>query len=1076
MKRLLFLSAALLLALGVNAQLVPNGNSGSSTTAYTNGAPNDPIYIWCSDVLSTTQGSLTATPPSGVGPFTFDWYYHNQSNASWTSYSTQVGATSTISGLVSDGYRVEIRDAGNAIVACYIAWVWNLNTEVTASNSRTGCNQANLSSTVNTTGSFSYYNPPPAESLITPTTQIQVCFSATHTWVSDLAFYLVGPPSCGSPTILLSPNPGAIGQGSVCNSGDNVVNLCFTTVPGANLNVCSPAPATLSGTYSSYGPSSTAINWTPLYGCNAASGGWTVQIYDCIGADVGSLTNSAITFSNLTSVCGSPTSISYNSGSINSAINDNSCSAGTASIFQVPPDNSLTTPINIAATTTLQWTANPATAITNSTSLNGTASGVPAGSTDFIQTATTVFGTANCTSDDTTNFTYALPVVGAGTDQTACSGASVTLSGSGASSYTWDNGVTNGVSFNPVSTQTYTVTGTDAAGCTNTDQVVVNVGTNPVVGAGADQSICQGQSITLSGSGAVSYSWNNSVTDGVSFSPAGTQTYTVTGSDVAGCSATDQVTITVNALPIVGAGQDQTTCGGSVILNGSGATSYTWDNGVTDGVSFTPASTQTYTVTGTDGNGCQNTDQVTVTVGANLSVNAGQNQSVCQGQSVTLTATGASGYVWDNGVTNGVSFTPASTQTYTVTVSDAVGCSATDQVTVTVNSIPNINAGANQAICPGGSVILSGSGGTSYTWNNGVTNGVSFNPASTQTYTVTGTDANGCTNTDQVLVTVNALPNVSAGQDQSVCAGTTVTLNGSGAVSYVWNLSVVNNVPFTPGATQIYTVVGTDANGCQNSDQVTVTVNPPPTIGAGVDQTICVGSSVTLSGTGGVSYSWNYGVTNGVSFNPGVGTQTYTVTGTDANGCTNTDQVVINVLTVPVAGINSTDPLSGYPGLVVTFTNSSTNATGFVWDYGNGDTDVTSNVNQNGGSTFNSPGTYTITLTASNGVCQDDDQLIVIVIPFEPLVIHVPNVFTPDADGLNDTFQIDTENATSMSVVIVNRWGEFIEELNDLTDVWDGTSKGKEMSEGVYFFKYSIGAKDGTTTEGQGFVELIRGK
>lgn len=1076
MKQLLFLGAALLLALGVNAQLTPNGNSGTSTTAYTNGAPNDPIYIWCSDILATAQGSLTATPPSGVGPFTFDWYYHNQSNASWTPYTTQVGATSTINSLVSDGYRVEIRDAGNAIVACYIAWVWNLNTEVTASNSRTGCNQANLSSTVNTTGTFSYYNPPPAESLITPSTQIQVCFSATHTWVSDLAFYLVGPPSCGSPTILLSPNPGAIGQGSVCNSGDNVSNLCFTTAAAGNLNVCSPAPATLSGTYSSYGPSNTPINWAPLIGCNAASGGWSVQIYDCISLDVGALTNSTITFSNLTSVCGSPTTITYNSGSINSAINDNSCSAGTASIFQVPPDNTLTTPITVTANTTLQWTANPATAITNSTSLNATASGVPPGSTDFIQTATTTFGATSCSADDTTTFTYALPVVNGGLDQTACSGASVTLSGSGAVSYTWDNGVTNGVAFNPVSTQTYTVTGTDAAGCQATDQVVVNVGTNPVVDAGANQSICTGQSVTLSGSGAVSYTWDNSVTDGVAFTPAGTQTYTVTGSDAAGCQGTDQVTVTVNALPNVGAGQDQTTCGGSVTLNGSGAASYTWDNGVTNGVPFIPASTQTYTVTGTDANGCQNTDQVTVTVGASLSVDAGQNQSICQGQSVTLTATGASGYVWNNGITQGVSFTPAATQTYTVTVSDAVGCSASDQVTVTVNPLPNVNAGVDQSICPGGSVILSGSGATSYVWNNGVANGVSFNPAATQTYTVTGTDANGCTNTDQVVVTVNALPNVSAGADQSVCAGTAVTLSGSGAVSYVWNLSVVNGVPFTPGATQIYTVTGTDANGCQNSDQVTVTVNNPPAIGAGADQTICVGTPVTLSGTGGVMYTWNNGVTNGVSFNPGVGTQTYTVTGTDANGCTNTDQVTITVLTVPVADINSTDPLSGYPGLVVTFTNGSTNATNYVWDYDNGDTDVTNNVNQNGGSTFNSPGTYMVTLTASNGTCDDQDQLIVIVIPFEPLVIHVPNVFTPDADGLNDTFFIDTENAESMSVIIVNRWGDFIEELDDLTDVWDGTSKGKEVSEGVYFFKYSIGAKDGTTTEGQGFVELIRGK
>lgn len=934
MKKFLLLPLFIALAVSVRAQLVANGNSGASTTAYTSGAPNDPIYIWCSDVLSTTQGSLTATPTNGVGPYTFNWFYHNQANASWTSYATQAGASSTISGLASDGYRVEIRDAGNNVVDCFTAWVWNLNTQVTASSSRTGCNQANLASTVNTTGSFTYYNPPPPQSLITASTQIQVCFTASHTYVSDLAFYLVGPPSCGSPTILLSPNPGALNvNNNICNSGNNVSNLCFSTSSAANLNVCAAATP-LTGNYGSYG-SGTPINWSSLIGCNAASGGWRVQIYDCISADVGALTNSTITFSNLASLCGSPTTITYNSGAISSPINDNSCSAGTASIFQVPPDPDLTTPIVINATTTTQWTSNPAVGISNSTSLNATASGVPPGSTDFIQTATTVYGTANCTSDDTTNFSYVLPVVNAGPDQTACSGASVTLSGSGAVSYSWDNGVTNGVPFTPGASGTYTVTGTDAAGCTDTDQVDVNVGTNPTVNAGPDQSVCPNASVILTGSGAVNYSWTN-------------------------------------------------------------------------------------------------------------------------------------------GVTNGVAFVPASTQTYTLTGTDAAGCQGTDQVTVTVHSLPPVNAGPDQDVCPGGLVTLSGSGASSYSWTGGVTNGIAFAPNATQTYTVTGTDANGCQNTDQVQVVVNTLPNVSAGADQSICQGGSVTLSGSGAVSYSWNNSVINGVQFSPSGTQTYTVTGTDANGCVNTDQVVVTVNPLPAINAGADQTICAGTPVTLSGSGGVGYAWTGGVTNGVSFTPGIGPVSYTVTGTDAAGCTNTDQVTITVVPQPISDINSAGPLSGYPGLTVTFSNASQFATSYGWDFDNGQTDVTSSLAETASGTFSSPGTYTVELTATNGICSDVSQMVVIIIPFEPLVLHIPNVFTPDGDGLNDEFFIDVENGLTIEVIINNRWGNRVAELNDFDETWDGTQNGNELSEGTYFFQYTIGGKDGTTQTGQGFVELFR--
>lgn len=620
MKKVLIL-AALASSFYSNAQMVPNGNSGSSMTSYTNGAPNDPIYIWCGNTLGAQQGSLTATPTNGTGPFTFNWYYHNQSSSSWQSLSVDAGvATSTISNLASDGYRVEIRDASNAVVDCFVAWVWNLNTEITASAGVFGCNNASLSSTVNTTGSFSYYNPPPPESLINANTDIQVCFSAIHTFVSDLAFYLVGPPACGSPTILLSPNPGVN-----CNSGEDLAGLCFSNTSTSNLDVCTAA-VPLSGVFGTYG-TGTAINWSSLIGCNAAAGGWRVQIYDCVGQDVGALTNANITFSNLTSICGSPTTISYSSGAISSAINDNSCSAATASVFQVPVPPILSTPITIIATTTLLW--NGAGSIADPTSGSTTSSGLPAGVSTFTLTATTSYGNTTCTPPPASaSVDVVYPTVNAGADQTVCLGESVILSGSGAQTYTWDNGVTNGVSFVPAATATYTVTGTSSSGCTDTDDLIVTVNPLPTVDAGADKTICLGMPVTLSGSGAQTYAWDNGVTNNVSFTPAGTQTYTVIGTDNNGCQDTSEVTITVVPAPVSALSSDISS--GKPVLtvefynNSTNATDYSFDYGngesyQTSNLSYQPTvnygSAGVYTVILTASNGvCYDTSSVVITV------------------------------------------------------------------------------------------------------------------------------------------------------------------------------------------------------------------------------------------------------------------------------------------------------------------------------------------------------------------------------------------------------------------------------------------------------------------------------
>ena len=424
--------------------------------------------------------------------------------------------------------------------------------------------------------------------------------------------------------------------------------------------------------------------------------------------------------------------------------------------------------------------------------------------------------------------------------------------------------------------------------------------------------ICAGQntSITATPTANVSYEWlqnnlpiQNANQVNYAATTAGTYALKVTNSTLNCVDTTNSIQITVNALPVVSAGQNQSVCtGASATLNGSGASTYTWNNNVTNGVAFTPAATQTYTVTGTDANGCQNTAQVTVTVNALPVVSAGQAQTLCAGATATLNGSGASTYSWDNNVTNGVAFTPQATQTYTVTGTDANGCQNTAQVNVTVNALPVVSAGQTQTLCAGASATLNGSGASTYTWDNNVTNGVSFTPSTTQTYTVTGIDVNGCQNTAQVSITVNPLPIVNAGSTQNVCPGIQVTLTASGASTYVWDNNISNGQAFTPNASGIYTVIGTDLNGCNDTAQVSVSIFPAPVVSLGNDTLVCEYNfpiTINANGNQNFSYSWNTGAQGQSLVVNAAGT--FEVTMTDNNGCEASDDIIIE--SDPCAGI-----------------------------------------------------------------------------------------------------------------------------------------------------------------------------
>jgi len=226
-----------------------------------------------------------------------------------------------------------------------------------------------------------------------------------------------------------------------------------------------------------------------------------------------------------------------------------------------------------------------------------------------------------------------------------------------------------------------------------------------------------------------------------------------------------------------------------------------------------------------------------------------------------------------------------------------------------------------------------------------------------------------------------------------------------------------------------------------------------------------------LNGSGGVSYSWSDDVINVQPFNQAAGTQTYTVTGTDINGCVNTGQVTVTVYAYPNAAF-SVDDAEGIPPHNVLITNESTGSiTGYNWDFGNGNSSIEGFISTT--QTYYEPGTPSIILIVDNNGCADT-AVITLSIAFPPLDYHVPNVITANGDGNNDVYHLSLVNASELEMIIMNRWGNVMAEIYDVNGGWDGrTNNGTLAAEGVYFVKYKITALTGEVVEGHTFFHLF---
>ncbi len=314
------------------------------------------------------------------------------------------------------------------------------------------------------------------------------------------------------------------------------------------------------------------------------------------------------------------------------------------------------------------------------------------------------------------------------------------------------------------------------------------------------------------------------------------------------------------------------------------------------------------------------TDTAALTVNALPNANAGTNVTICEGSSTSLTASGGTSYSWNQGLGNGPthSVSPASTTTYTVTVTDGNSCTNTDQVTVTVIPTPTPSfSGLTSSYCENASPApLTGSPAGGTFTGTGVS-GSTFNPATagtgTHSVTYTYTDQNGCTGTSQVTTTVFAIPTANAGSDVTICQGSSTTLSASGGNNYSWDQGLGNGATHTvsPTTTTTYTVTATNGNNCSSTDQITVTVVPPPTVSfSGLSQSYCEdAAAVSLSGSPIGGTFTGTGVQSG-QFDPaiaGPGTHGITYTFTDQNGCTGTSSVQTTVHALPAVSFTGLD-------------------------------------------------------------------------------------------------------------------------------------------------------------------------
>jgi hypothetical protein len=464
-----------------------------------------------------------------------------------------------------------------------------------------------------------------------------------------------------------------------------------------------------------------------------------------------------------------------------------------------------------------------------------------------VSTSYTVQGTnaQNCISTSVVNVTVSngLPVLAINSStNNLCLGKTATLTASGALSYTWNNGVTNGVSFTPSVTNNYTVVGENGCG-TTTAVTSITVAPLAMSVLNTPSITCAGQPSTLTAVASASgYTWQPFNLSGttVVVNPTVSTVFTVTASDGT-CSGVANLSLNVLPIPTINivASTSAVCIGQSVNMTASGGLSYTWNPGNLSGSSVTvsPTGPTLYTVTGDNSVGCTSgTNQIVLTNTSPIVNISASSTLICSGDLLVLYAGGnASGYSWTNGPSApSHTVNPSANSVYTVIGSSSSNtCTTTKTIEINVFGPALSIISSSSTVCSGSSVTLTASGADDYNWNNGTTGPqATENPTTTTVYTVIATSHTinnlSCSNTGTIQISVNPNPTVTASSTKTlICKGESTTLNAGGALNYLWSTSSsVPTITVAPSAITIhnYSLTGTDANGCSSTASITVRV------------------------------------------------------------------------------------------------------------------------------------------------------------------------------------------------------------------------------------------------------------
>jgi len=635
-----------------------------------------------------------------------------------------------------------------------------------------------------------------------------------------------------------------------------------------------------------------------------------------------------------------------------------------------------------------------------------------------------------------------------------CAGDSILLVANGVAAYTWSpaSGLSattgDSVIANPTITTTYTIV--DNGGASTT--VIVTVNPIPSITVTAPLSICNGTSTTLSASGATAYSWSpseglsSSADSIVTAAPTITTSYIVIGKNGDGCADTATTIVTVNPKPTLTVNVPAATCiGNKIILNASGANTYTWSPSTNlsastgDSVIATILGSTTYTVIGTNKSCPNDTVQAIITAYPVPTIGINSPEPICNGTSTTLIANGTATYVWSPSINLSsstdsiVTAAPTITTTYTVIGKNGDGCVDSLTTIIPVNSKPILIVPTPSTICNGGIAILTASGAYTYTWSPmtglSATTGdsITASPTATTTYIVRGVNLDGCV--DTMPVTVNVASTFVLGIDtpRPICSGNGDTLTVTGANTYTWSPSTGLNsttggtVIANPTITTTYTVTGTSLSGCFGTNKVTITVNPNPTITLNAPTSICNGERTKLTASGGVTYTWTPSIAlsattgDSVIANPSA-TIIYSVKVTSSAGCTSTALDTVKIIATPPIPISPQSP-SVCPGQGVVL-RVPLSGSDYLWS-------SSSTSNSTTGDSINVTPlittTYIVTGIDSLGCSASDSDIVSISpAPNKPTIAQTGNTLSSSASDNNQWLRNDTliADATNQTYII----------------------------------------------------------